>query len=79
MRWRHPRMSPPWYFLDHSSEPNLRIATNLYKIDVPGLVSGRRAVVFEAARDIKAGEWLTFFYQRHEQEWCCYAPCSCCR
>ena len=78
LAWRVPNsnVKPPpemplWYFLDHSNTPNLRISKDLYKIaradGSPGY--SHKAIVFEADRDIQAGEWLSFAYEQPNPDW----------
>jgi hypothetical protein len=45
-----------WHVLDHDTDPTLRIAKELYYTKDGG------ACVFEAARDIMEGEWLTYTF-----------------
>ena len=56
-----PPDTPMWYFLDHSSTPNLTLGKRLMKI---ARTDGRMitAPIWFATRDIAAGERLTFSY-----------------
>ena len=58
----------PWYFLDHDEDSNLKIGKYLYKIAKED-GTFHRAIVFEAARDIKHGEWLNFTYEEVNPDW----------
>ena len=60
-----------WYFLDHARDSNLAICKDLLKIrlDEGNEYGFFRAVVFEAKRDIEAGEWLTFTYEQVPDTW----------
>jgi len=75
-----PPEMPWWYFLDHSSVPNLSVSKQLYKIEKEGTATGfKRAIVFEACTDIRKGEWLSFCYDHHLPQWCSITPCpGCC-
>ena len=79
-----PPTMPLWYFLDHSHDPSLKIHKNMLKIlpnnseDERERANGsgvyQRHIVFEAARDILPGEWLTFMYERLNMDWVQLSP-----
>lgn len=81
MPWRVTGAAPPagmplWYFMDHCSQPNIRIAPNLCKID-DGHGGSRSAIVFMSKRFIQRGEKLTYFYEQHPPEWCPWGCPGC--
>jgi hypothetical protein len=73
--WRqHGRQVPAgmslWYFMDHARDSNVAICKNLVKVRKEGTECGFfRAVVFEAKRDIAAGERLTYTYESVPDTW----------
>lgn len=73
--WRNggevPAGMSKWYFLDHARDPNLTICKDLLKIrlDEGNEYGFFRALVFEAKRDIAAGEWLTYTYEQVPATW----------
>ena len=62
-----PAGCPDWYFLDHSTSPNLLLNPRYAILSYGDTI--KKCLVFEAARDIEAGEWLTFNYGCAPADW----------